>query len=44
MQVREDAPFLKGKDLIIIADCVAVAYRDLHNMEYLGEFLYFCRI
>lgn len=34
MLVPESAPFLRGKDLIVIADCVAVAYPKLH-----GKFL-----
>jgi len=29
--VPENAPFLRGKDLFVIADCVAVAYPNLHS-------------
>ncbi|MDH4122484.1 MAG: 4Fe-4S binding protein [Thermoplasmata archaeon] len=31
MLVPESAPFLKGKDLIVLADCAAVAYGNLHR-------------
>jgi len=31
MLVPETAPFLRGKDLIVLADCVAVAYPNLHS-------------
>jgi len=31
MLVPESAPFLKGKDLIVLADCSAVAYGNLQN-------------
>jgi len=31
MLVQENAPFLRGKDLIVLADCAAVAYPDLHG-------------
>jgi NAD-dependent dihydropyrimidine dehydrogenase PreA subunit len=31
MLVPETAPFLKGKDLVVLADCVAVAYPNLHS-------------
>jgi len=31
MLVPETAPFLKGKDLLVLADCAAVAYGNLHR-------------
>lgn len=31
MLVPENAPFLKGRDLIVLADCAAVAYVNLHE-------------
>ncbi|OGO32556.1 MAG: 4Fe-4S ferredoxin [Chloroflexi bacterium RBG_16_56_11] len=34
--VPPDAPFLKGADLVLAADCVAYAYGDFHR-EFLGE-------
>jgi len=37
MLVPETAPFLKGKDLIVLADCVAVAYPDLHSKFLKGN-------
>jgi NAD-dependent dihydropyrimidine dehydrogenase PreA subunit len=35
--VQENAPFLKGKDLIVLADCAAVAYPDLHSRFLRGK-------
>jgi len=35
--VQEDAPFLRGKDLIVLADCAAVAYPDLHDRFLKGK-------
>jgi len=37
MLVPETAPFLKGKDLYVIADCVAVAYPNLHGKFLAGN-------
>lgn len=35
--VQENAPFLRGKDLIVLADCAAVAYPDLHRKFLKGK-------
>lgn len=37
MLVPETAPFLKGKELIVLADCVAVAYPNLHSKFLRGN-------
>lgn len=37
MLIPETAPFLKGKNLMVLADCVAVAYPDLHNKFLSGN-------
>jgi len=37
MLVPETAPFLRGKDLIVLADCVAVAYPNLHDRFLRGN-------
>lgn len=37
MLVQENAPFLRGKDLIVLADCAAVAYPDLHGRFLKGK-------
>lgn len=37
MLVPENAPFLKDKDLIVLADCVAVAYPNLHSKFLKGN-------
>ena len=37
MLVPENAPFLKGRDLIVLADCVAVAYPNLHSKFLRGN-------
>jgi len=36
MLVNPRMPFLKGADLVVLADCVAVAYRGLHE-KFLGD-------
>jgi NAD-dependent dihydropyrimidine dehydrogenase PreA subunit len=35
--VQENAPFLKGKDLMVIADCAAIAYPNLHGRFLKGK-------
>jgi ferredoxin len=37
MLVQENAPFLRGKDLIVLADCAAVAYPNLHSRFLKGK-------
>jgi ferredoxin len=36
------APFLKGKDLVILADCTAVAYGDIQNKFVKGNAVMIC--
>lgn len=40
--VPENAPFLRGKDLIVLADCTAVAYGDLQNRFIDGNAIVMC--
>jgi len=40
--VPENAPFLKGKNLIVLADCAAVAYGDIQNRFIDGNAIVMC--
>ncbi len=37
MLVPENAPFLRGKELVVLADCAAVAYANLHERFVAGK-------
>ncbi|MEM2839619.1 MAG: 4Fe-4S binding protein [Thermoplasmata archaeon] len=40
--VPENAPFLKGRDLVVIADCAAVAYGNIQNRFIDGNAIVIC--